>query len=235
MSVRDKKIVIILAGVIVFALAYFFVYSPAANEKVELEAENQRLNTQYADLSEKASHAEEYRTSMEAMAAENAAIFEKFPSYLQIEDGIMDVIALERNTKSFVSNFTVSDPMSQVVTYQTDAQAPQTETAPVEGATDGTAEQPQTFSEPYQLYDVSTVMDFECDYAGMKQIISEVVGDSEKKTICTLNLSFDSSTGRLQSSMLFDSYFLYGLDKPYEGAPIPNINHGTTNVFGTPN
>ena len=233
MSVRDKKIVIILAGVIVFALAYFFVYSPASNEKAQLEVENQNLKTQYADLSEKASHAEEYRTSMETMSAENSTIYDKFPSYLQIEDGIMDVVSLEKSTNSFVSNFTVSDPVSQPVitegnvttTQEMDAATNNTDT---EGATTET----QSFTEPYQLYDVSTVMDFSTDYAGTKSLITNIVGDSQKKTISTLNLTFDSSNGKLQGSMLFDSYFLYGLDKPYEGETIPNINHGTSNVFG---
>lgn len=87
----------------------------------------------------------------------------------------------------------------------------------------------------YQLYDVSTVMAFKTEYHGLKAMLGEVIGSSQKKTISTLNVSFDDSTGKLTGEMLVDSYFLYGLDKPYEAPYIPAVPHGTNNLFGTTN
>lgn len=40
---------------------------------------------------------------------------------------------------------------------------------------------------------------------------------------------------RQAGEMLVDSYFLYGLDKPYEAPYIPAVPHGTNNLFGTTN
>ena len=87
----------------------------------------------------------------------------------------------------------------------------------------------------YQLYDVSTVMAFKTEYHGLKAMLGDVIGSSQKKTISTLNVSFDDSTGKLTGEMLVDSYFLYGLDKPYEAPYIPAVPHGTNNLFGTTN
>ena len=52
---------------------------------------------------------------------------------------------------------------------------------------------------------------------------------SAKSTVTGYQL-YDVST-----VMLVDSYFLYGLDKPYEAPYIPAVPHGTNNLFGTTN
>ena len=78
-------------------------------------------------------------------------------------------------------------------------------------------------------------MSFTTEYHGLKTMLSEVIGSSNKKTISTLNVSYDESTGKVSGEMQMDSYFLYGLDKPYEPPVIPSVPHGTTNLFGTTN
>ena len=78
-------------------------------------------------------------------------------------------------------------------------------------------------------------MAFKTEYHGLKAMLGEVIDSSQKKTISTLNVSFDDSTGKLTGEMLVDSYFLYGLDKPYEAPYIPAVPHGTNNLFGTTN
>lgn len=244
MSARDKKIVIVLIGFIVLALAYFLVFMKAQEEREVLKVENANLQSQYDDLSLKASQSEMYKTETAKMNEEMEAIYTKFPSYLKIENGIMDVVELENATNSFVSSFTVGEPSAKDVivenpTANTDAStdAQTTDNQTTGGTTDGTTDTTQTDNTgvPYQLYDVSTIIEFQSGYAGTKSLINMVVGDSEKKTIDTLNLTYDSGEGKMTGSMLYDTYFLYGLDKPYEAPTIPNINHGTQNVFGTVN
>ena len=239
MSARDKKIVIVLIGFIVLALAYFLVFMKAQEERDVLKAENATLQSQYDDLSLKASQSEMYKTETAKMNEEMEAIYTKFPSYLKIENGIMDVVELENATNSFVSSFTVGEPSAKDVivenpTANTDAS---TDAQTTDGTTDGTTDTTQTNNTgvPYQLYDVSTIIEFQSGYAGTKSLINMVVGDSEKKTIDTLNLTYDSGEGKMTGYMFYDTFFLYGLDKPYEAPKIPNINHGTQNVFGTVN
>lgn len=232
MAVRDKKIVIILVGFIILALAYFLIFKKAATEREQLQAENHTLQMQYDDLSIKASQAEMYKEESARMNEEMGKIYEKFPSYLKIENGIMDVVELENTTQSFVSSLTVGSPMAKNVEVG-EASAEGTTEQATDAAQTTTDTQQTSTTAAYQLYDVSTVIEFESGYAGMKNLINLVVGDSEKKTIDTLNMTYDGGEGKITGSMLFDTYFLYGLDKPYEAPTIPNINHGTQNVFGT--
>ena len=253
MSARDKKLLIILAGIAVLALTYFFVFAPQANKREKLQSENMQLKSQYNQLSTLAAKADEYTEKTKMMSDEMQTVYDNFPSYLQIENGIMDAVAIEKSTNTNITELTVGSPTAIDVNNPTgDAGTDSSSGSSSDSSTtdssnadssqssqtaDGSTSSSSTKSTVtgYQLYDVSTVMAFKTEYHGLKTMLGEVIGSSQKKTISTLNVSFDDSTGKLTGEMLVDSYFLYGLDKPYEAPYIPAVPHGTNNLFGTTN
>ena len=254
MSTRDKKLLIILAGVAVLALTYFFVFSPQADKRDQLENENMNLKSQYNELSTLAAKADQYTQKTEDMSAEMEAVYNNFPSYLQIENGIMDAVEIEKSTNTHISELTVGSPVAVDVTAPADGTDGSTDSTDSSQSTDaadssttdnasadgtgtetGSTTTASSSVTGYQLYDVSTVMAFTSEYHGLKAMLGEVIGSSDKKTVSTLNVSFDDSTGKLTGELLVDSYFLYGLDKPYEAPYIPSVPHGTDNLFGTTN
>lgn len=260
MSARDKKLLIILAGIAVLALTYFFVFAPQANKRDALKTENMQLKSQYNQLSKLAAKADEYTEKTKTMSDEMQTVYDNFPSYLQIENGIMDAVSIEKSTNTSISELTVGSPIaidvnnpsgdgknadaSQNSTQSSEAQDSETTESgntDTQSTDDGSASQNtgDTSSKSsvtgYQLYDVNSVMSFTTEYHGLKTMLSEVIGSSNKKTISTMNVSYDESTGRVSGEMQMDSYFLYGLDKPYEPPVIPSVPHGTTNLFGTTN
>lgn len=246
MSVKDKKLLIILSGVVILALTYFFIFSPQAEKREDLKMENMSLESEYNELSLLASKSDDYTQKTQQMADQMQSVYDNFPSYLQIENGIMDAVAIEKSTNTVIRELTVGTPIAidVVVETQTDITAEEgaTDSANTEStadtesdtASDGASNVQSTVGH-YQLYDVSSVMSFTSEYHGLKAMISEVIGSSDKKTISTLNASFDNSTGKLTGEMLVEAYFLYGLDKPYEAPYIPSVPHGTNNLFGTTN
>ena len=256
MSTRDKKLLIILAGVAVLALTYFFVFSPQADKRDQLKSENMNLKSQYNELSVLAAKADEYTQKTQDMSAEMENVYNNFPSYLQIENGIMDAVEIEKSTNTHISELTVGSPVAVDVTAARDGTDGSTDTGSTTDSSSDTSQSTETTDSSstdstasdgtdsgdaassskssvtgYQLYDVSTVMAFTSEYHGLKAMLGEVIGSSDKKTVSTLNVSFDDSTGKLTGEMLVDSYFLYGLDKPY----VPSVPHGTDNLFGTTN
>lgn len=254
MSTRDKKLLIILAGVAVLALTYFFVFSPQADKREQLKTENMNLKSQYNELSALASKADEYTKKTQEMSDAMQQVYDNFPSYLQIENGIMDAVAIEKSTNTSISELTVGSPVAVDVTNpdeQSDGtdgssdSSSDTSSESTDGSADTSSESTDSSTDSssstqssvagYQLYDVSTVMSFKSEYHGLKAMLGDVIGSSDKKTISTLNISFDDSTGKITGEMLVDSYFLYGLDKPYEAPYIPSVPHGTDNLFGTTN
>lgn len=265
MSTRDKKLLIILAGVAILALTYFLIFMPQSNKRDSLKNENMNLKSQYNQLSALAAKADDYTKKTKDMSDAMQQVYDNFPSYLQIENGIMDAVAIEKSTNTNITELTVGSPTAIDVNNPTgdagtasssgsttDSSTTDSSNADSSQAADSNSSQSQTGDGStadgststgsakstvtgYQLYDVSTVMAFKTEYHGLKAMLGEVIGSSQKKTISTLNVSFDDSTGKLTGEMLVDSYFLYGLDKPYEAPYIPAVPHGTNNLFGTTN
>lgn len=263
MSTRDKKLLIILAGVAILALTYFLIFIPQSNKRDSLKSENMNLKSQYNQLSALAAKADDYTNKTKEMSDAMQQVYDNFPSYLQIENGIMDAVAIEKSTNTNITELTVGSPTAIDVNNPTGeagtdsssgstTDSSNTDSSQSSQTADGNSSQSQTDDGSaagsgtssgsakstvtgYQLYDVSTVMAFKTEYHGLKAMLGEVIGSSQKKTISTLNVSFDDSTGKLTGEMLVDSYFLYGLDKPYEAPYIPAVPHGTNNLFGTTN
>ena len=263
MSTRDKKLLIILAGVAILALTYFLIFIPQSNKRDSLKSENMNLKSQYNQLSALAAKADDYTKKTKDMSDAMQQVYDNFPSYLQIENGIMDAVAIEKSTNTNITELTVDSPTAIDVNNPTGeagtdsssgstTDSSNTDSSQSSQTADGNSSQSQTDDGSaagsgtssgsakstvtgYQLYDVSTVMAFKTEYHGLKAMLGEVIGSSQKKTISTLNVSFDDSTGKLTGEMLVDSYFLYGLDKPYEAPYIPAVPHGTNNLFGTTN
>ena len=263
MSTRDKKLLIILAGVAILALTYFLIFIPQSNKRDSLKSENMNLKSQYNQLSALAAKADDYTKKTKDMSDAMQQVYDNFPSYLQIENGIMDAVAIEKSTNTNITELTVGSPTAIDVNNPTGeagtdsssgstTDSSNTDSSQSSQTADGNSSQSQTDDGSaagsgtssgsakstvtgYQLYDVSTVMAFKTEYHGLKAMLGEVIGSSQKKTISTLNVSFDDSTGKLTGEMLVDSYFLYGLDKPYEAPYIPAVPHGTNNLLGTTN
>lgn len=249
MSTRDKKLLIILAGVAILALTYFLIFIPQSNKRDSLKSENMNLKSQYNQLSALAAKADDYTEKTKDMSDAMQQVYDNFPSYLQIENGIMDAVAIEKSTNTNITELTVGSPTAIDVNNPTgeagtdsssgsSSDSSTTDSSNADNSqssqtADGNNSQSQTGDG--SASDGSTVMAFKTEYHGLKAMLGEVIGSSQKKTISTLNVSFDDSTGKLTGEMLVDSYFLYGLDKPYEAPYIPAVPHGTNNLFGTTN
>jgi hypothetical protein len=67
----------------------------------------------------------------------------------------------------------------------------------------------------------------------MKNMLNRIVSVQDKRSISSFSATFDNSTGEITGTLNFESYFIYGQEKDYEPADIPNIKHGTDNIFGS--
>ena len=211
MSSRDKKLLIILVGILALGLTYYFVYRSAVKQTDELKAENDRLRARVEYLSALAEKAPEYERETTRMNNEIALVIDKFPSLLKIENRIMDVVSLEDNTNSFVSSFTVSDPVYVDTGY--------------------VAEDESLLN--YQLFNVATDLIFDVDYDGFKSMVNYIRDSSDPMSVEFVNLSFNNTNGILSGSMEYNAFYLTGQEKAYQEADIPTILHGVDNIFGT--
>ncbi len=221
MSSKDKKLLIILAAIIVVAVSYFFVLKPTLEKNTRIENENANLNVKVAELQQMIEKEEEYRNETKRMKSEVELVLAEFPSSLRIENGIMDVVYLEKVTETTIPVLTISEPTLAVL----NGQATSADAVVQDTVADAASQ--------YTLYDVNTSLSYDTSYKGLKSLIKEIVTDKNKRSISTIVATYDHSTGKITGSLSFESYFVFGQDKDYEKADIPAIKHGTNNIFGT--
>ena len=251
MSTRDKKIIIVLVGAVLLALSYFLVFQQAQEKKTQLESENATLKQKYDELSILATKVEDYKKEIVTMNDEIEKTLVHYPSYLQIEDTIMDVVSLEEETKSRVSNLSVATPTAidintgaavdenAAATTTTDDSTTTDGTTTDGTTTDGTTTTDQTAAtqntiQPlYQLNGVESTVVFEANNKGLKKLIELVAGADNRQKVASLTVAFNDCKGKLDGTLVYDAYFVYRIDKAYESPYIPSMPHGTKNVFGT--
>ena len=244
-SERDKKILIVFVGILIFALVYYFPIRSYTEDAEKLNTENVGLTAKLAELEAKVARESEIKAETTNYEADTLALVAKFPSFLQVENEIMDIVGLEKELKVEVPLITVNTPVEMKASDTPEvaeaAEAPQevaTEEAP---EADSTTEAPvadetevaPAVANKYKLYDMSTNINYKGGYDSLKKFLDKIAKSTDKKSINSVSLTFDNKTGNLDGNIVYDSYFLAGSDRPYEEIITKTIRHGTKNIFGT--
>lgn len=244
-SERDKKILIVFVGILIFALVYYFPIRGYTEDAEKLNTENVGLTAKLAELEAKVARESEIKAETTNYEADTLALVAKFPSFLQVENEIMDIVGLEKELKVEVPLITVNTPVEMKGTDTPEvaeaAEAPQevaTEEAPEADSTTEAPAADETEVAPaaankYKLYDMSTNINYKGGYDSLKKFLDKIAKSTDKKSINSVSLTFDNKTGNLDGNIVYDSYFLAGSDRPYEEIITKTIRHGTKNIFGT--
>lgn len=248
-SERDKKILIVFVGILIFALVYYFPIRSYTEDAEKLNTENVGLTAKLAELEAKVARESEIKAETTNYEADTLALVAKFPSFLQVENEIMDIVGLEKELKIEVPLITVNTPVEmkgsdtpEAETTQAPPQEVATEEAPEEAPeADSTTEAPvadetgvaPAVANKYKLYDMSTNINYKGGYDSLKKFLDKIAKSTDKKSINSVSLTFDNKTGNLDGNIVYDSYFLAGSDRPYEEIITKIIRHGTKNIFGT--
>ena len=248
-SERDKKILIVFVGILIFALVYYFPIRSYTEDAEKLNTENVGLTAKLAELEAKVARESEIKAETTNYEADTLALVAKFPSFLQVENEIMDIVGLEKELKVEVPLITVNTPVEmkgsdtpEAETTQAPPQEVATEEAPeASPEADSTTEAPAAdetgvapaVANKYKLYDMSTNINYKGGYDSLKKFLDKIAKSTDKKSINSVSLTFDNKTGNLDGNIVYDSYFLAGSDRPYEEIITKTIRHGTKNIFGT--
>lgn len=244
-SERDKKILIVFVGILIFALVYYFPIRSYTEDAEKLNTENVGLTAKLAQLEAKVARESEIKAETTNYEADTLALVAKFPSFLQVENEIMDIVGLEKELKIEVPLITVNTPVEMKSSDAPEAET--TQAPPQEVATEEAPEAAPTTEAPvadetgvapavankYKLYDMSTNINYKGGYDSLKKFLDKIAKSTDKKSINSVSLTFDNKTGNLDGNIVYDSYFLAGSDRPYEEIITKTIRHGTKNIFGT--
>ena len=238
-SKKDLSLLLVLFAVLLVIGAVIYG-NTLAGKTDTLKTENEALKQEVEYLQDLADHQQEYMDESDRMNAEMEEIKEQFPAEIRPETQIMYANGLE--AKYDVLLDTIDMPGTEVVTVTGDFTASEQAvvadtTATTEaGATDGT--QPvdngasmSAAAATISLLRTPTVFGYQSSYKGLKDFIRTVNEDPDRKSIESITVAFDDTTGNLIGEMEMSMYALSGTDKTYQAPIVTGVTDGVQQII----
>lgn len=214
LSNRDLNLLLVLAGILVFVLAYFLVFTPYQEKN---EALDSKIKAQTSRLSELQAHYDNLATYEQGIAdskASSEAILSRIPAGLKDEDFLLYLMDMHEKAESSLTSVSF-DSVSLSGQF-----------------TGMDQEQAKVFS-GYRAVTSSTAV---LDYSQLKAIIHHIYEDTADLTFLdSVSVTYDSGIGLLDGVFTISKLYgcFEGSEDAYVPAEVPEVSLGTKDMFGT--
>ena len=259
-SMRDKKILLMFIGILVFFVGWYFGYRPQMEKADQIEDLNGALEEQLQDLLELAANKDFYVSETASIKDKISEYISEFPADVRPEDGIVLANKMENELGFQITNVGVGEKefvasldgsaeedlaqsqdqtMSEQANAQTQEQIDNIEgtdsqaEADLQNASDTAAADQSSDSQVPVLYRTQVTLQFNGTYAGLKKAVLYVADQSGRMTLDNVNASYDTSTGNLTGTIIVNIFSMTGTDRTYTEPDAGSVAYGTANIFGT--
>lgn len=259
-SMRDKKILLMFIGILVFFVGWYFGYRPQMEKADQIEDLNGALEEQLQDLLELAENKDFYVSETASIKDKISEYISEFPADVRPEDGIVLANKMENELgfqitnvgvgeKEFVASIDGSSEedlaqsqdqtMSEQANAQTQDQIDNIEgtdsqaEADLQNASDAAVADQSSDSQVPVLYRTQVTLQFNGTYAGLKKAVLYVADQSGRMTLDNVNASYDTSTGNLTGTIIVNIFSMSGTERTYTEPDAGSVAYGTANIFGT--
>ena len=231
MKKSDKSIILMLVGILLAVGAYFLVYQKLTAETETMQKANAELEKEVAYLQELADNKQKYIDDTAAMQVKIEEIKEQFPAQYLPEDDILYMIETE-DTHTAVAK-SINMGMTTVVDVPVpESEAPVATEAPAEEGAEAVSTE-ETTKTDILLYKTPVTVNLLSGYDNIKEILKQVNTDKNRKSVDTLTISFDSTTGELFSTIAMSMYSLTGTEAVYTSPKVDGVVYGTDDIFNS--
>lgn len=259
-SMRDKKILLMFIGILVFFVGWYFGYRPQMEKADQIEDINGALEEQLQDLLELAANKDFYVSETASIKDKISEYISEFPADVRPEDGIVLANKMENELgfqitnvgvgeKEFVASLDgsseedLAQSQDQTMSEQANAQT-QEQIDNIEGtdsqaeealqnASDAAAADQSSDSQVPVLYRTQVTLQFNGTYAELKKAVLYVADQSGRMTLDNVNASYDTSTGNLTGTIIVNIFSMSGTERTYTEPDAGSVAYGTDNIFGT--
>lgn len=217
LSKRDINLLLIVAGLAIFGLAYFFGGNFVRSKNSEVLSEIELIREDYNELKEYVANEKNYKNSIAEFQLKISENLELFPADIKEEEYLVWLIDWAYDNGQIMDSVSIeaSDAESVFASFIADADAGETEYKSVE----------------VTAKEVNAVVETRSSYEQVKEAINGYFLD--KTRLNTLTVSYNERTGELNT--VFDTTKQY---INYEGAEyypvdMPSAQLGQENLFGT--
>lgn len=253
-SNREKRILLMLFGVLLLVASYLFVFRPQMESATEISDQNTTLDARLNQLLGMAAKKEYYQRKTEEMQQEIDSYCAKFPADIKEEDGIV----LAQNIEKFsgVSIETVGTGVRQMISEdgtiddsqdsgnqqtlsEQDNAATKEQVDQIEGNTEASTETGQTQSadalveDTPTLYRTQDTLEYTGTYANLKKAVLYINSQTGRMTVDNITMTFDSATGGLTGTITVNIYSMSGIGTTYQEPDAGTSVYGKKNLFGT--
>ncbi len=215
---RDLKLIIILAGLAIFGLLYFFVYNTFLDMTEDTKTEIATLLPQVQALRDSQENFDEYVKETAEYKLQIEETLEKYPAMIYPEEFLMWLLEWEEMTGVTVDSVSFTEP-NVVTQFQ----------AEVVSTVDG-VEDRKVVTVDGGVISVSTTN--EMTYTQLKNSINAIYAYPQPTYLDSVSVTYNPDTASLTGNYMISKYYIN-----YEGAahypwPMPNIGLGNENLFG---
>lgn len=240
MSVMQKKVVLILAGIVLLVCTYFLLYQPNMETVAELEQETSHYRGQISVLSALQIQVNRLRERAPVKEKEMMKYMKEFPSQMTQPKALYNVYQMMVKTGIRVRSI---NPGVEQTFYNAGTlissnpengnNSETTGTAAVSPA--GVEAEPEAEVAVHEM--VGKVTTYELTVSGtfgqVKKMLDWISHNKEHMSVTNISLTYDSSTGKLSGTININFYAMNGNGMPFEEPDISGIMIGTKNIFGT--
>lgn len=230
MKKSDVNILLMVIGIALAAVCYFLVYQNLVEKTDALQASNATLEQEVNYLQDLANNKQQYLDDTAAMQTRIEEIKAQFPAQYLPEDEILYVVGVEEAYDTEVSSIGMAaSTMLEVAAPVSDVPVTEgEEAAPAEGEGEAATATPQIM-----LYQTPVNVVMTSSYNSIKDIIKKINEDTDRKSIETISMAFDTETGDLLANLSFNMYTLTGTDAEYTTPKVDGVTFGTNNIFNS--
>ena len=212
---RDLKLLLILAGLLVFLLMYMLVFNPLQSKISSVKAENAQLSAQVEDLEAKYLRMAEYEEGIKNSRAYVKETLKSFPGDVKEEDILSYLLTMESRQGIRMESVTFIKPeLVQQFNMMTQV--------------DG-----QDVAVPAGAYRASTVMTGTLTYPQAKNVINYFYESDKQTTLDNVTLTYNAETGKLAGSFELVKYSIDFDGAEYVPERVPVVDIGLKDLFGT--
>ena len=212
---RDLKLLLILAGLLVFLLMYMLVFNPLQSKISSVKAENAQLSAQVEDLESKYLRMAEYEEGIKDSRAYVKETLKRFPGDVKEEDILSYLLTMEARQGIRMESVTFNDPeLVQQFNMMTQV--------------DG-----QDVAVPAGAYRASTMMTGTLTYPQAKNVINYLYESDKQTTLENVTLTYNAETGKLAGTFELSKYLINFDGAEYVPERVPVVDMGLKDLFGT--
>ena len=241
-SQRDIKLLMILGCVLVLGASYFLGFKKYNDLTEEMDTKTTALRTEYNTLSASNQHRAEYTSIIEENKEKIAAIVAKYPANITNQDEIYLSKLMEQQSGVWINIFNTTASSIVFTPQDEDAQATDAKTTTDTEATTDTKVTTNTETSDANKtsdqndfsfigYQMTTQLSFQADYQQMKKLVEYINNYAFRKSIKSISLAVDTTTGLLTGTLDYNSYSLTGAGTTYTPLTIPSQPTGVDNIF----